>query len=553
MLAEGGKIDQYRVIRKLGEGGMGEVYLAEDTVLYRHVAIKTLRPEFSGRKALVARFFNEARAVTQIADPGIVQVFAFAQTDSSAYIVMELLEGEGMDRRLKRVRRFNPSDALRLIRFVCLSLGAAHAKGIVHRDLKPGNIFIVRDAAVVGEERTKVLDFGVAKLLGDELGSQLTRAGVVLGTPAYMSPEQCRSAGTVDPRSDIYSVGCVLMKLLTGAPPFERKGEDCDAIEQHIINAHLHEPPPYAGARVPGLPMAIDPILQRCLAKSPDERFQTMAELAEAIGSAANISHSVPSITSRDLAAPTFVEAVPPIPSTTAHLTTSVSGANGETPAPPKARRPLIAAGAVASAVAAAAVVTVLMRAPASSTPGANAVVTTADANNPPDSAPAGRELMDRGSAVVSEQRSPVAPPPDAAPLPDKKELARDRIGKVLSAFVDWGKNHRNAPCPSAEDLATATGDAELAKDPWDHPFHLTCTAQPQSQIVGVTSDGPDGVFKTEDDILSWELDDEVTRIVARKSRRRGSNDATDSNDTKVRKNTKCSKDQYGMPICWKP
>ena len=258
---------------------MGAVYLGEHILLGRRAAIKVLLPELSAKADIVKRFFNEARAVTQIADPGIVQVFDFGHhTDGSAFIVMELLEGESIDKRLKRVRRFGVLECLRLMRLICTSLAAAHAKGIVHRDLKPENIFIVSDLAVLGGERAKILDFGIAKLSGDEPGQIKTRTDVLMGTPMYMSPEQCRGGGVVDLRSDIYTIACVMFTMLTGRAPFEGPGAG------ELIAAHLREPPPLASASLPELPGIVDQIMQKCLRKSPADRFQSMAELAQALG-----------------------------------------------------------------------------------------------------------------------------------------------------------------------------------------------------------------------------------------------------------------------------
>jgi serine/threonine-protein kinase len=278
---EGTTIGTYRVLSKLGEGGMGAVYVGEHTLLGRKAAIKVLLPELSAHKEIVQRFFNEAKAVTQITDPGIVQVFDFGYDQSGvAYIVMELLEGEPMDRRLQRIGRIAPPDALRLAKQICTSLQAAHNKGIIHRDLKPENIYIVGDPAVTGGERAKILDFGIAKLSGDEPGKMKTRTGMVMGTPVYMSPEQCRGAGVVDARSDIYSFACVLMTMVTGKPPFDGSGSG------ELIVAHMREAPPLAASRVQGMPPVIDQILQRGLQKDPAHRFQTMSEFAQAIGAA---------------------------------------------------------------------------------------------------------------------------------------------------------------------------------------------------------------------------------------------------------------------------
>jgi serine/threonine-protein kinase len=286
VVSEGSTIGSYRVLHKLGAGGMGVVYVGEHTLLGRKAAIKVLLPELSAQSEIVHRFFNEAKAVTQIADPGIVQVFDFGFDHSgSAFIIMELLEGEALDRRLHRVGRLPPVEAVRLMRLICTSLHAAHRKGIIHRDLKPENIFVVGDPAVTGGERAKILDFGIAKLSRDEPGVLKTRTGMVMGTPVYMSPEQCRGAGEVDHRSDIYSIGCVMMTMLTGLPPFSGAGSG------ELIVAHMQAAPPLAASRVPGLPPILDKILSRCLAKDPGQRFQTMAELAQALGQAELMAH----------------------------------------------------------------------------------------------------------------------------------------------------------------------------------------------------------------------------------------------------------------------
>jgi serine/threonine-protein kinase len=285
VVSEGSTIGSYRVLHKLGAGGMGVVYVGEHTLLGRKAAIKVLLPELSAHSEIVHRFFNEAKAVTQIADPGIVQVFDFGFDHSgSAYIIMELLEGEALDRRLHRVGRLPLIEAVRLMRLICTSLHAAHLKGIIHRDLKPENIFVVGDPAVTGGERAKILDFGIAKLSRDEPGVMKTRTGAVMGTPVYMSPEQCRGAGEVDHRSDIYSIGCVMMTMLTGSPPFSGTGSG------ELIVAHMQATPPLAASRVPGLPPILDHILSRCLVKDPGLRFQTMAELAHALGQAEHMA-----------------------------------------------------------------------------------------------------------------------------------------------------------------------------------------------------------------------------------------------------------------------
>ena len=278
MLSDGDTIGAYRVLGKLGQGGMGTVYLGEHALLGRKAAIKVLNPNVSNDDEVVQRFFNEARAVTQIADPGIVQIFDYGHhTDGSAFIVMELLEGETLDARIDARGRLGIADTLVVTRMVCIALAAAHAKGIVHRDLKPENIFMVIDPAVPGGERAKILDFGIAKLSRDDGGTLRTRTGFVMGSPVYMSPEQCRSTGEVDLRTDIYSLGCVMFTMLTGRPPFD------EASAAELIAAHLREPPPLAASFVPEIPADLDQVLQRCLAKTADDRLQSMTAVLEAL------------------------------------------------------------------------------------------------------------------------------------------------------------------------------------------------------------------------------------------------------------------------------
>ncbi|HMG22427.1 MAG TPA: serine/threonine-protein kinase [Kofleriaceae bacterium] len=279
----GTQLGAYRVVQQLGQGGMGSIWIGEHVVLGRRAAVKVLHPALSTRPDSVARFFNEARATTEIVDPGIVQVFDFGQdSGGGAYIVMELLAGEALDRRLDRHGALGVTAALRIVRQVAAALAAAHARGIIHRDLKPENIFLVRDPAVEGGERAKLLDFGIAKLGGGSQG--LTQMHAVLGTPMYMSPEQCRGASEVDVRSDLYSLGCVLFALITGRPPF-----DGDSMGE-LFAAHLMEPAPVPSTRAHGIAPEIDDLILRCLAKDPAERpgsaLALVAELDDLIGGA---------------------------------------------------------------------------------------------------------------------------------------------------------------------------------------------------------------------------------------------------------------------------
>ena len=199
MIVEAGAtIGSYRIERQIGAGGMGAVFEARHAELDRRAAIKTLHPQVASSPDLVRRFLDEARAATKIEHPGIVQVFDVGRTDDgTTYIVMELLQGEALSDRLTEVGRLDPADAVRVICQAADALAAAHRAGIVHRDLKPENLFLVRDSAVVGGERVKVLDFGIAKLI-EPGGVSHTGTNMLMGTPPYMSPEQCRGGKHVD-------------------------------------------------------------------------------------------------------------------------------------------------------------------------------------------------------------------------------------------------------------------------------------------------------------------------------------------------------------------
>jgi serine/threonine-protein kinase len=469
---------------------MGTVWLAEHTMLGRRAAIKLLHPMFTQRPDIVSRFFNEARAATAISDPGIVQIFDFGHhVDGTAYIAMEMLEGEPLDRRLRRLGRLALPDALRILRQVASTLGVAHARGIVHRDLKPENIFLVHDPEVFGGERAKVLDFGIAKLTGDP--SVKTQTSAVMGTPAYMSPEQCRGAGQVDQRSDVYALGCMLFALLTGVPPFEAEGAG------ELIAMHLREPAPALSSRLPGIPPELDALVAHCLAKDPAHRYGSGTELAAALGGLLGTA-SNPQL-------PMTPGSVPAMSRGGAISVTTLSSAASaqSTPGVPprKSSRGLVIGAVVAVVVIG----------------GGVAAFTSTRSDGPVSNAP-GKGEPAAGSAIAAkpmpvpvpppapEPLAPTQPAPPAAPDPDAALAKQMKV--ALSGFVAWSHSHPGAPCP----VASALG--EPVEDPWGHPLELTCTDQPANQIAGAISAGPDGELGTADDIGSWQLAREVTEAI---------------------------------------
>ena len=282
----GTKIGQYQVLRELGKGGMGEVYEAVDDKIGRHVAIKVLLPRYSEDTEISARFFNEARAVNLIGHPGLVQVFEFGDLPTGgAFMVMEYIPGITLRERLKQGERLAEIEALQIALQLASALSAAHTKEIVHRDLKPGNVMLVQDPTMPLGQRVKLLDFGVAKL-GAQSATEdqpRTKTGLSIGTPTYMSPEQCRGLKSIDGRSDVYALGVLLYEMLARRLPFE--GESDGA----ILGMHMYEQPPPLQSVAPHVSESVAALVHRMLQKKPDERptahevVEVLTEMAAAV------------------------------------------------------------------------------------------------------------------------------------------------------------------------------------------------------------------------------------------------------------------------------
>ena len=266
--------DRYHILKRIGEGGMGRAYLGEHVKMNRQCAIKVMSPALVNDAESASRFAREASNAARIIHPNVAAVFDYGESDGLVYLVMEFVDGEPLSRLLAREAPFALERAIDLARQIADGLGAAHELGIVHRDLKPDNILVSRNRS--GREVVKVVDFGIAKAMQEGAGEALTRTGLVIGTPEFMSPEQLLG-DPIDARSDLYALGCIMHLMLTAAPAF-----DAPTREQ-MIKRRLSENPPHAQALDPGIPDAVDRVISRLLARTPDDRYSSAAEVREAL------------------------------------------------------------------------------------------------------------------------------------------------------------------------------------------------------------------------------------------------------------------------------
>jgi serine/threonine protein kinase len=271
---------QFQILQKIGSGGMGAVYKALQPDMNRMVGVKILHPKLANRKDLVSRFRREARAMSQLTHPNTVKVFMFGELeDGSLYIIMEYLEGKNLNQSVRSEGPFPVERALPILIQACGALDEAHKAGIIHRDLKPENLFLCQTQTV--RDYPKLLDFGLAKVGERQMrpGSIiLTQEGMVFGTPEFMSPEQAQGK-TLTPASDIYSIATILYEVLTGKLPFDAKSA------MDYIQLHVMAKPIALNQRVPGktFPLLLEQIIDRALAKRPEDRFASAAEFALAL------------------------------------------------------------------------------------------------------------------------------------------------------------------------------------------------------------------------------------------------------------------------------
>lgn len=313
---------RYRLERVLAQGGMGSVWVARHLRLDVDIAIKFMAPEFAGSAELRARFEREARAAAMLKSPHAVLIHDYGIEDGAPYIVMELLEGEDLAARLAREGRLSLPATRKIVEDVGKALRRAHEIGLVHRDMKPANIFLTRQA---GEEVVKIVDFGIAKSTGVIDATQATQAGAVLGSPRYMSPEQVRSSAQVDHRSDLWSLGVIAFRCVTGQLPFP--GGEVGEVFVAICTA----PIPRASEVAPELGPEVDRFFERALTRAVDQRFQGALELVEAFSALPGARDPVAVVRPAELACDTDLLPTLPARGTLASVADLRPGGRGRT------------------------------------------------------------------------------------------------------------------------------------------------------------------------------------------------------------------------------
>jgi eukaryotic-like serine/threonine-protein kinase len=503
-LEAGHAFGNYRLVKLIGEGGFGEVYLVENPLIHRLAAVKVLLPDLARNTEVVWRFLNEARAASAIRHPNIVEVLdAGATNDGAPYILMEYLDGESLYKRLTDRIRLPLAEVLSIAEQACSALAAAHASGIVHRDLKPENLFLASpDDNKAGGEILKILDFGIAKIISGEANrdTMKTRAGLVMGSPAYMSPEQCTDTAQVDLRTDIYSLATILYQALAGRTPHEHRSPT------QLMLLHLTATPPTLSELSIEVPTHVESAVMRALAREPNDRFATMDEfdsalhgepVAEAAGrGVVTRMDEVPSSRAKSRPERTAILAAgsttpagriaparrrTPVPSPTTNTTFSSSAiqkvTEPETTAPSfrqllLGRKPLVLGGAVVLCVAALTVGLVFRGRGSHS--GRDGVRGQAPASQPmvsPAPAPRPDEIAIPELAQPSQKAPPVAPTPTAqekdvpktdtsvkAPEPERAEPRRQATKAPVAETTERPRRPAGKSVPKATPGSPKTG-----------------------------------------------------------------------------------------------
>jgi len=474
--------DRYRIVRLLGEGGMGQVYEAQHLNINKRFAIKMLRPEVIGSAQSLQRFRQEAWAASSIGHENIVEIDDFATLPSGqVYLAMEFLDGQSLAERLRDGAPLAAADAVAVVIAVGQGLAAAHDKGIVHRDMKPENVFLARKS---GRVVAKILDFGIAKMTGGDEPSNLTRTGAIFGTPLYMSPEQAKGK-PADARADVYALGVILYELLTGSVPFGGESS-VEILSQHIGAEPV---PPSEVAPERAIPPALEVLVMRALQKEPDARFASMADfVAELEAVAATLPKpNLADLVTAPPAPPTGWNAQIKTPNPTPRPSANTPRPSANTPRPsantprPAARTPT---GPTATPRGSATSRAAITRPPASTSPAETASALEPPRNKSARYAVAGllvlllaggaallwhRAGSDTTTSHASPQPLPAVPPP-TPPAPAPAPPAKPAVEVILDSTPTGAKIVRDGvvtgETPEALELTAAT-TVILRKDGW--------------------------------------------------------------------------------------
>ena len=479
----GERVNNYEVRSLLGEGGMGAVYLAEHPFMGRKAAIKVLRRELAQDRGLVERFMNEARAANAIHHPNIIDIIDVGLLPSGIpYLMMEFLDGESLAKRIERQRRLPVADAVAVATQTASALQAAHDKGIVHRDLKPDNLYLVPDDGHAFGAKVKVLDFGIAKLRGELSGTGAkTQSGSVMGTPPYMSPEQCRGiTEEIDHRTDVYALGIILYEMLVGAPPFMSAGWG------EVVLMHVTKPVPPPRAENADVPAELEAVILKALAKLSEDRWASMDELDAALrksigapprGFASGLKTGGGAVPAGTGPSPTSTRTPTTLGSSSGEVTPGASvgsasggdasgAAAGASPRAPLWRRaPLLLGGGVALAAVIAAL----------------AVSGRRELASTPNLAAGAATLAAPGTATVPAPPPAAAAPAPPAPMPAER-VAETASPPAIEQILDPAKRHpHRREAHAGKKTANATPATPIAAPTPAAPAPVAAPARPKA------------------------------------------------------------------------
>jgi Protein kinase domain len=457
-LAAGDEFAGYRIESRLGRGGMGILYLAVEPGLERRVALKLIAPEAAADDVFARRFAEESRIAASIEHPNVVPIYAAGEEGGVPWIAMRYVAGSDLGRRIAREGRLDPAQAAALIAQIGNGLDAIHQAGLVHRDVKPANVLLSGDP---GSEHAYITDFGVARNVATQSG--LTQTGRFVGTLDYVAPEQI-SGEPIDARVDVYALGCLLFKLLTGEVPFPREGEAAR------LYAHLNDPPPAPSLYQPSISMALDDVVARAMSKEPGDRYPSAGDLGRAAQAA--LSGTAVSIPERTVAtgAAATRERERPEPSPRAAETERLPDET-EKP-PPGRRRPLLVGGLLALVAAAVAVALVVSSGGGGDGSGIDGAVgdtaagTTTDKPKPKRKTLTAAELIRKGDEICADSRAQYKRVRDAI-LEEVPDVSYSKQLVAISTEAVRGFNELLPP-PSLERAYGAFVASQEQVNQWD-------------------------------------------------------------------------------------